>query len=318
MANNIPSVDDIIQQRDKQITQQLQQRYNQVAGGIKQRSEDEKRSIRSRHAFAVANLKRQYDAEKDPGRKQTILNQKITLEYQSMSKLADIDNKYLPENRELETAMKIEMQKIQQANAKRDFEIQLIRKHTAEGRFRSNALARQAEYKALGIDVPLSELQPQERQQSPSAQLSQLKTKIDNIDEILTRYTPSKERTIRDVIWWGKSAAKIKDPLTGEERKLNPDNEEDQAIAANMDKLMEEGRTLRAQHQAILLASPEFRTYAEQVEVWENAKKTINGGGTQGGGLKEMGTLAKGKPKQPTIDMSSLSDEELRAIVGGK
>ena len=311
MANNIPSVDDIIQQRDKQIMQQLQQRHSQVAGDIKQRSEDEKRSIRSRHAFAVANLKRQYDAEKDPGRKQTILNQKKTLEFQSMSKLTDIDNKYLPENRELETAMKIEMQKIQQANTKRNFRLQTIRQLTQAGVITNPYLAQQAEYKALGIDIPLSALQPQE---SAQRQKAQMVTDIRNLDATLERYTQAR------IVKWGRDVKpSYLDPTTGETRKLNQKDAEDKAIIDQMDSLIQARKELRAKYQQTLLnENPAYRTAIEAQQDFSAASKTMTGKSIQGGGLKEMGIIAKGKPKQPTIDMSSLSDEELRAIVGGK
>jgi len=149
----VPSVDELIRRSDRQTEQRLQQEFGKASDAVKQQVEDDKRSIRSKHMFAEANLKRQWDAEKDPQRRQVLLNQKKTMESQTLSRLADIDNKYLSQNRALENTMKAEMQKMKALNAQRDFEIQLIRKHTAEGRFRSNALALQAEYKALGVEV---------------------------------------------------------------------------------------------------------------------------------------------------------------------
>ena len=292
--NEPPSVDMIIQQQDKQTIQRLQQQFNQASGVIKQQVDDEKQAILNQYLIRNADMKRKYDAETDPQRKQSILDQTLSIKSQVTGKIQELNDKFLPANRELETVMNTEMQKVQQASAQRDFRLQTIRQLVQAGNM-DPIQAKKAEYKMMGIDW-----EPPARQ-SPTTQLSELRAKITDIDKVLKRYTPSKERTLlkNKGQWWGKDTATYLDPITGETRKLDPDKPEDQNIITQMDTLAKEGMVARAQHQALLLASPEFRTYAEKKAIWDDAQTVVTGKDTGKVPLKESIVIAKGKPEAP-------------------
>ena len=299
-TGQLPSVDQIIQQNDKQMMQRLQKEFTKVASEVRQQVEDDKRSIRSKHMFAEANLKRQWDAEKDPGRKQTLLNQKKTLESQTLSKLADVDNKYFPTNRSMKQAYDTEIQKLQQAAQKRDFELQVLRKNV--GNFKSNALARQAEYKAIGIDVPLSQL---EVKPNPEQRKAMLVRDIKNLDEMLDRFTPVRDRTlIKDKgIWWGTTGGDYIDPITGEERKLDPEKPEDKVIIDKMNALIEQRENLRGKLQELYLQIPEYRQVIQDQQNRRNAKNIHlpSNSAAKGGGIKESITNLNSKHKKGRI-----------------
>lgn len=284
-----PSVDTVIQQNDKQTLRQLQQQFSQASGIIKQQIDDGRRAILNQYEIKRTDMKRQYDAEVDPKRKQSILDQTLSLKSQVMGKIKALDDEFLPANRELETTMNNEMQKIQQASQQRDFRLQTIRQLVQAGSM-DPVKAKQAEYKMIGIDW-----EPPSRQ-SPTTQLSELRAKITDIDKVLKRYTPSKSG--EGVFTIGRKATYV-DPITGEKRKLDPGKPEDQTIITQMDSLAEEGRLARSQHQAILLASPEFRTYAEKKAIWDDAKAVVTGKDTAKAPLKESIIIAKGKPSAP-------------------
>ena len=315
-----PPVDAIIQQRDKQMLQRLQGEFSKAASAMKQQIEDDKRSIRSKHMFAEANLKRQWDAEKDPQRRQVLLNQKETMESQTLSRLADIDNKYVPTNREMKGVYDAEIQKMQRTNAQRDFRLQTIRQLTQTGVITDPYLAKQAEYKALGIDIPITALRPKINSEQRRASLIR---NIGTLDEMLDRFTPVRDRTlVKDKgIWWGTTGGDYIDPITGEKRKLNPKNEDDKVIIDDLNALIGQREKLRNELRSDMLQDPQFRQTLQDQEILQNAhKEYLPSNSAAKGGNLEMSitnTISKqNKGKKSTIDYSSMSDEELRAIAG--
>jgi len=287
--NEPPSVDMIIQQQDKQTIQRLQQQFNQASGVIKQQVDDEKQAILNQYLIRNADMKRKYDAETDPQRKQSILDQTLSIKSQVTGKIQELNDKFLPANRELETVMNTEMQKVQQASAQRDFRLQTIRQLVQAGNM-DPIQAKKAEYKMMGIDW-----EPPARQ-SPTTQLSELRARIAGMNSELKRYTPATSGA--GILTLAKKATYL-DPMTGETRNLDPFKSEDRAIITQMDALAKERNTTMMQHQALLMASPEFRTYAEKKAIWDAAEATMTGKDTGKLPLKESIVLAKGKPEAP-------------------
>ena len=299
-----PPVDVIIQQRDKQMLQRLQGEFNKAASAMKQQIEDDKRSIHSKYMFAEANLKRQWDAEKDPGRKQTLLNQKKTLESQALSRLADIDNKYVPANREMKGAYDAEIQKMQWTNAQRDFRLQTIRQLTQTGVITDPYLAKQAEYKALGIDIPITALRPEKQGPDPKETKAALIRDIGSIDKMLERYTPGKVTNWND--WSLDRKAKYTDPETGEERKLNPKNPEDKAIIDDMTNLIkQQGKLREALHANMLAEDPRYGQIFRDQENRRNGADIFLDRDAKGGGIGESITNAISKQNKGRVRVQS-------------
>jgi len=290
-AGPIPPADVIAQQQDKQKLKMLQQEFGKAGAAVKQEMEDAKMSIRSNFKFTSGDLKRQYDAEQDPGRKQALFSRNETLVSQTMAKLAAVDNKFAPTNREMKSAYDAEVGKLQQAAQKRDFELQVLRKNA--GNFKSDALVRQAEYKAMGIDVPLSQLEV-EAKPDPKEIKATLIRDIGNIDKMLERYTPGKVTGWND--WSFDRKAKYVDPTTGEERKLNPKKPEDKAIIDDMTNLTrQQGELRKALHANMLAEDPAYGQIFRDQEDRQKAAKDYLDPGAKGGSIEESitNTIAK-------------------------
>ena len=297
MPDNMPSVDELIQQRDKQSTQRLQQQFGQANSVIDQEFNYGRQAIMDQYQIVDKEQRRQYNAERDPKRKAAIKERMHGIVAQYEGKLKTLDNKFLPDRQKLETAMKAETQKMQQANAQRDFRLQTIRQLTQMGTITDPALAQQAEYKALGIDIPIAELRPKS---SPEQKKASLVRDIKNLDATLKRFTPEKERTLSDIRWWGKKNAKIVDPLTGEERKLSPKDEGDKAIIGQMNALAERREQLRGEFQNLLMQEdPRYRQTVQDQQDRKRAKDIYMGNGGKGGGIKESLTNAVTKQGRP-------------------
>ena len=287
--NQMPPADVIAQQNDKQVMQRLQQEFGKAASAVKLEMEDTKMSIRSNFKFASGDLKRQYDAERDPGRKQALFSRNETLVSQTMAKLAAVDNKFAPTNREMKGAYDAEVGKLKQAAQQRDLKLQTIRQLTTNGFITDPAIARQAEYKMLfGVDVPLSALRPP-KQENPKEIKATLIRDIGNIDKLLERFTPIRERTLlKDKgIWWGHAGGKYVDPETREERKLNPKKPEDKAIMDDRDNLIrQQGELRKALHANMLAEDPAYGQIFRDQEDRQKAKKDYLDPGAKGGSIE--------------------------------
>ena len=288
-----PPVDVIAKQRDKQAVKMLQEQLGKVEAEEGQKMGDELSAINNQFMLKQRAMRAKFDAERDPARKQSIQQQMMDIKTQFQGKMQGVKDKYAPTKRQVEQARASGMQQIQQAAQKRDFELQVLRRNA--GNFKSDALVRQAEYKAMGIDVPLSQL---EVTPDPEQRKASLVRDIGGLDASLKRFTPSKTTGYFDLALDKK--AKYTDPLTGEERDLNPKDERDKAIIDQMHAMAKRREELRGQFQDLLMQEdPRYRQTVQDSEDRKKAKDIYMGNGDKGGGIKESLTNAVTKQGRP-------------------
>lgn len=307
----MPSVDETIQRNDKQAAQQLQQQYKQAKTIIDRQIAQGRQAILNQYEIRRNDMKRKYDAETDPKRKQTILDQTMSARSQTEAKIQALVDKHAPENQELDARMQAEVQKLTQQAQMRNTRLQAVRDLTTSGIITDPAVAQQAEYKAAyGVTIPLSRFKQQGP--SPEQKKAQLVRDIRSLDARLKQFTPSEKG------WLLTTRSKIIDPSTGEERTLKKENPEDAQIIATMDALDTARNDMIKELQSIYIAqSPTLRKKLEDIQRFRDAKKIIANGGNlniEGSIRKKIGEQSKGK--KPATDYSSMSNEELRAIAG--
>jgi hypothetical protein len=299
----VPSVDEVIERNDKQTVQQLQQGYKQAQGLIDRDIANGRQAILNQYEIRRNDMKRKYDAETDPKRKQAILDQTMSAKSQAMAKIQALMDKHAPEKQELDAQMQAEVQKFQQSVQTRNTRLQAIRDAAAAGIITDPAVVQQAEFNAAyGVTIPLDKFK-QPKGPSPEAKKAQLVRDIRNLDNSLKRFTPGDPGK---GVFNLASKAKYVDPVTGEERKLNPNDPGDAAIIGQMNNLVKAREDLRKQYQnIILMENPSFRAAIEKTQRFDDAKKIYSGKNntTKGGSIeasirKQAGEQNKGKMVQ--------------------
>lgn len=156
----IPSVDELLKQKDQRTMRTLQQQYNQANAAIEKESNDGLRALNNQYNIRLKAMHAKFKSERDPEKRSAIEKQMIDIRTQFTGKAQALKDKFFPARRDLKTAVDAEIQKIQRSVEQRNLRLQIIRQHIAEGRITDPAVALQAEYKLLGIDIPLSALRP--------------------------------------------------------------------------------------------------------------------------------------------------------------
>lgn len=316
----MPSVDEVIEQNNKQAAQQLQQQYKQAQGLIDRQIAQGRQAILNQYEIRRNDMKRKYDAEADPKRKQTILDQTMSARSQTMAKIQALMDKHAPEKQNLDTQMQAEVQKLTRQAEIRNTRLQAIRDLTASGIITDPAVVQQAEYKAAyGVDIPLARFKQQGP--SPEAKKAQLVRDIRNLDASLERFTPGQAGLFRNIIPGGKPFRAIKptyiDPVTGEERKLEPDDPGDAAIISQMNNLLKAREDLRSQYQnIILMENPSFRAAIEKTQRFNAAKKQVTG--KAGGHIEASIRKQIGKPIKTIVQRNTRTGQVRMSNDGGK
>ena len=287
--NQMPPADVIAQQNDKQVMQRLQQEFGKAASAVKQQSDDDMSAAYNQFLLKQRAMRVKFERERDPARRQSIEQQMMDIRTQYDGKIQAVKDKYHPTNRTMKSAYDAEVGKLQQAAQKRSEKLQNIRQLHKDGFITDEAVVRQAEYKMLlGIDVPLSQLRPQQGP-DPKEIKATLIRDIGNIDKMLERFTPIRERTLlKDKgIWWGHAGGKYVDPETREERKLNPKKPEDKAIMDDRDNLIrQQGELRKALHANMLAEDPAYGQIFRDQEDRQKAKKDYLDPGAKGGSIE--------------------------------
>ena len=295
--SEIPSIDEVIEQNDKQATQQLQQQYKQAQGLIDRQIAQGRQAILNQYEIRRSDMRRKYDAETDPKRKQSILDQTMSAKSQAMAKIQALNDKHAPEKQELDTQMQSEVQKLTQQAGMRNFRLQTIRQLVQDGSM-DPIKAKKAEYKMIGIDWA-----PPRQQQTSKARKTQLVTDIRNIDARLKQYTPGQTGSWLNIIPGGKPFEDVKpiivDPFTGEERKLDPKNEEDAQIIEDMRNMNVARENMINELQDIYIAeNPALAKQIKDTQLFKDAAKIVANGGRlniEGSIRKKIGEQNKGK-----------------------
>lgn len=315
--SEIPSVDEVIERNDKQAAQQLQQGYKQAQGLIDRQVAQGRQAILNQYEIRRNDMRRKYDAESDPKRKQAILDQTMSAKSQAMAKIQALMDKHAPEKQDLDAQMQAEVQKLTRQAEIRSTRLQAIRDLVASGIITDPAVAQQAEYKAAyGVDIPLARFKPQGP--TPEAKKAQLVRDIRNLDASLERFTPGDP---------GKGLfnlaekAKYTDPSTGEERKLNPKNPEDAVIIGQMNNLIKAREDLRSQYQnIILMENPSFRAAIEKTQAYNAAKNIYSGksDAIKGGSIEASIRKQVGKPTGTIVQRNKRTGQIRVSNDGGK
>jgi len=309
-----PPVDVIAKQRDKQAMKMLQEQLGKVEAEEGQKMGDELSAINNQFMLKQRAMRAKFDAERDPARKQSIQQQMMDIKTQFQGKMQGVKDKYAPTKRQVEQARASGMQQIQQAAQKRDFELQVLRKNV--NNFKSDAFLRQAEYKAIGIDVPLSQL---EVKPDPEQTKQRIVRDIRVLDTVLERYTPGK--VVNN--WFDKKPLYV-DPMTGEERKLDSKNPEDAAIINSMRGLEAKNKELRAQLQELYLQDPNTRAAVENSQRRKDAKNmylpsnnTEKGGSIEASITNTISKQNKGRVRvqSPNGQTGTVTEKELASYI---
>jgi hypothetical protein len=307
----IPSVDNIIKTNDENRARQLQAQFSQAEGGINRQIGYETQAITRQYEIKRADMRRKYDAA-DPEKKKSILDQTHSLRSQTMAKLQAINDKYTPAKDELGKTLEIEMQKIAQENQQRNFRLQNIRQLVQAGHMDATE-AKKAEYKLIGINW-----QPP-KTASPEAKKAQLVRDIKTIDARLAKFTPGDSG---EGIWNLKSNPKYVDPFTGEERKLNPKNENDALIIKDMRNLNIARTDLINELQNTLISeNPTIKARLDRINQFKTASEQAKNGGRSNietAIRNEIGNQNKNKRvrvQSPTGQTGTVSQNELDTFI---
>lgn len=306
----MPSVDEVIERNDKQATQQLQQGYKQAQGLIDRQIAQGRQAILNQYEIRRNDMRRKYDAEVDPKRKQSILDQTMSAKSQAMAKIQALTDKHAPEKQDLDARMQAEVQKLTQQAQVRSTRLQAIRDLVASGIITDPAVVQQAEYKAAyGVDVPLSRFKQQGP--TPEAKKAQLVRDIRTIDARLKKFTPSEKGLFLT------SRSKIIDPFTGKERTLKKENPEDAAIIEDMNELNRVRGVMLDELQSIYISeNPALRKDIEDTQRFRDAVKIANSGGHQN--IETSIRKQIGKPTKTIVQRNKRTGQIRVSNDGGK
>lgn len=318
--SEMPSVDDVIQRNDKQAAQQLQQGYKQAQGLIDRQITQGRQAILNQYQIRRNDMKRRYDAETDPKRKQSILDQTMSAKSQALAKIQALVDKHAPEKQDLDAQMQAEVQKMQQFVQQRNARIQYTRQ-LVQGGFMDPIQAKKAEYKSIGINWT-----PPKQQQTSEQKKAQLIRDIRTIDARLKKFTPAQAGAFRNIIPGGKPFRSTKavytDPFTGEERKLDPKNPKDAQTIEEMHELNRVRKDMLGELQGIYISeNPALGKNIEDTQRFQDAIKIANNGGHQNietSIRKKIGEQNKGKRvrvKAPDGQTGTVSQKELATFL---
>ena len=325
MPEQIPSAIQVTQQRDEQQAQALKREFDSEMSLIDTESNHSLRAAVNQFNIKKNRLRDKFDSERDPAKKQALEQQYLDMLSQFDGTEQGIKDKFQPQRSKLEIIRDAGMKEIQAAAEGRQKTLNDLRQLHAAGIITDPAVIRQAEFKLLlGKDIPLSAFRPQPNIEDRKRIL---KRDIGTLDAMLDRFTPIRERTLlRDKgIWWGKTGGDYVDPITGEERKLNPKNEEDAVIIEHMTALSKKGEELRGELHSIMLQNPAYRqTLQDQEDRQKAQRQYLPGNRTEKGGNIEMSltnTISKQnknkriRVQSPSGQSGTVTEKELASYI---
>ena len=269
----MPSAIQMTQQRDEQLSQKLQRDFNSQMSLIDKQSNHDTRAASNQFRIKQNRLRDKFKGERDPAKKQALEQQMLDMWSQFEGTKQGIKDKYQPQRTELESMRDAGMAEIQAAATGRQEVVNNLRRLETAGIITDPAVVKQAEaYLLTGQKVSLSAFQPRPNIEQRKATL---KRDIGTLDDMLDRFTPVRERTLlRDKgIWWGRTGGDYVDPITGEERKLNPKNKEDAVIIKHMAALSKKREELRGELHSVMLQNPAYRQTLQDQEDRQNAQR---------------------------------------------
>lgn len=300
MANGIPSVDELMKQNDQRAMRALEQQYNQANSAIEKETNDGLRALNNQYNIKLKAMHTKFKGERDPEKKSAIKKQMIDIRTQFMGKTQAFKDKSYPARRDLTTAAKTEIQKLQSANSKRNLQLQTIRQLAQAGLMNKDA-AKKAEYKMVGINWE----PPKSQVATLEAEKTAIEDDLRDTREILKRY---KAET-----FWKKG--RIKDPVTDKWRNATEEEKTGvKALEAREDQLT-------ADYQSLLMrADPRFRTTIERDRRNRAASKALTGGTRPNLETSIRSTIDKqSKGKRKPITQYSKSRNQTRiSYDGGK
>lgn len=270
MPEQMSSAIQMTQQRDEQLSQKLQRDFNSQMSLIDKQSGHDRNAAIDQFNIKQKHIRYKFNNEKDPDKKRVYREQMIALLSQFEGEEKSIENKYKPQRTELESTRDAGVAEIQAAAAGRQEVVNNLRRLETAGIITDPAVVKQAEaYLLTGQKVSLSAFRPQPNVEQRKATL---KRDIDSIDETLKRFTGARTG---DEFWGFGLARKARylDPITGKERKLDPNKEEDAIILDHMRRLESKGRELRVERHKLLLQNPAFRRTLQDQEDRQNAQR---------------------------------------------
>lgn len=322
MPEQTPSAIQVTQQRDEQLSQKLQRDFNSQMSLIDKQSDHDTRAASNQFKIKQNRLRDKFKGERDPAKKQALEQQMLDMWSQFEGTKQGIKDKYQPQRTKFESIRDAGVAEIQAAAAERQEVVNNLRRLETAGIITDPAVVKQAEaYLLTGEKVSLSAFRPRPNVEQRKTNIIR---DIRNIDETLERFTGARTG---DEFWGFSLARKARylDPITGKERKLDPDKGDDAIIINNMRKLASKGRELRSELQGLYLQIPEFRKTLQDQEDRQNAQRqylpsnhTEKGGSLEASLTNTISKQNKGKRirvQSPNGQTGTVTEKELASYI---
>lgn len=253
----------------------IDQKYAPAFDKLQTDLEYEVRRINEQFDIKQQDMYRLFTSESDPKRKKAIESQMLTAKNAAQARIADVRSKQQPAADQINAARQQEIQATQRKIAEKNIALQTIEGLVQSGVIQDTAVATQAAYSMLGINIPLSGLRPKQ------ATLEQAKTAIEDdlrdVRAMLESYKPASGK-LQHFLPGGKPfglsrGAKITDPVTDIKREATEDE------IKQFESLAIKEKQLTTDYQNLLMQSdPRFRATIERTRQFEEAKKKLAGG----------------------------------------
>jgi len=172
-----PNLTKVLQQQEDQAEQQLMTAYRDTHGQVTRDTQYKLQTLTKEYDIKKQSLETKYGRHNihvDPETKKKYENELLNLNTQHALSMQRITDKIQPDLDELEMQRKQNLAQIQAGFAEKQIRLRTIQDMVDKGIVQNPTVALQEQYQTLGISMPLSEFQSQEK--TPKQQLSDVQT----------------------------------------------------------------------------------------------------------------------------------------------